>query len=289
MATLPPSEVPGGYSLPVLTGSTRIRRVFGWRPQMQDARDKIFKLPPRIPPIIPTKVDLTSLLPPVIDQGRIGSCVANAIAIAIQFLRRKEGIKPDMLSSRLFNYYNTRVMERSVQFDAGAIIRDSIKVAATLGAPREFSWQYRDTPADPVTNQWRSTDKPRRKPTAVAFALGLDKQTISYEVIPRDLPTIRACLASGFPFVFGFSVYTSFLSDGVARTGNVPMPSNSASDIMVGGHAVLAVGYDDERKVIICRNSWSKDWGDNGNFYLPYDYIIGQNLADDFWTIRASE
>ena len=95
---------------------------------------------------------------------------------------------------------------------------------------------------------------------------------------------MRSCLSDGCPFIFGFSVYESFESDAVAATGIVPMPGKT--ETCLGGHAVMAVGYDDSKQWIIVRNSWGPDWGDKGYFYLPYAYITNNNLADDFWTIR---
>ena len=85
--------------------------------------------------------------------------------------------------------------------------------------------------------------------------------------------------------MFGFTVYESFESDAVAQTGNMPMP-NSAEQV-IGGHAVLAVGYDNEDRVFIVRNSWGEGWGDAGYFYMPYAYLLDDNLADDLWTIRV--
>ena len=97
----------------------------------------------------------------------------------------------------------------------------------------------------------------------------------------------KGCLAAGYPFVFGFSVYESFESAAVAKTGKVPMPS--AKEKSLGGHAVLAVGYDDAGQSFIVMNSWSAQWGDQGYFHLPYAYIADDNLADDFWTVRVVE
>jgi C1A family cysteine protease len=95
---------------------------------------------------------------------------------------------------------------------------------------------------------------------------------------------MRGCLASGYPFVFGFTVYESFESQDVAKTGVVPMPS--PNEQTVGGHAVLAVGYDDSQQRFIVRNSWGPDWGMKGYFTIPYAYLTQSNLSDDFWTIR---
>ena len=98
---------------------------------------------------------------------------------------------------------------------------------------------------------------------------------------------MKACLAEGFPFVFGFTVYDSFESSLVSKTGRVNMPEKSEK--VLGGHSVLAVGYDDKAKRFIVRNSWGEDWGLNGYFTMPYDYLTEENLSDDFWTIRIVE
>jgi C1A family cysteine protease len=94
---------------------------------------------------------------------------------------------------------------------------------------------------------------------------------------------LLSCLASGFPFVFGFSVYDSFESDEVAHTGIVPMPGKDEQQL--GGHAVMRVGYDLDKKVFIVRNSWGKTWGDHGYFYMPFAYMTNRDLADDFWVV----
>ena len=98
---------------------------------------------------------------------------------------------------------------------------------------------------------------------------------------------MKGCLASGYPFVFGFTVYDSFDSEEVAKTGVVPMPSSGEQPL--GGHAVLAVGYDDEQRRFIVRNSWGTEWGMQGYFTMPYVYLLDDGLADDFWTIRRVE
>ena len=105
--------------------------------------------------------------------------------------------------------------------------------------------------------------------------------------VTPNLFHLRSCLASGFPFVFGFSVYSSFMSDEVKQTGIMPMPEEDED--MLGGHAVMAAGYDNDTRMFLIRNSWGKKWGDNGYFWMPYDYVSKTNNCSDFWTIRLVE
>jgi C1A family cysteine protease len=163
------------------------------------------------------------------------------------------------------------VIENSVDQDSGAMIRDGIKSVARQGAPHETLWPY-------VLNQFR------KKPSKAAYADARKHQAVLYQRVQQDLSQMRGCLAAGFPFVFGFTVYTSFESDRVASSGNVPMPTLKEKEI--GGHAVLAVGYDNPRRRFIVRNSWGANWGLGGYFTMPYDYLLDENLSDDFWTIK---
>merc|ERR1712146_434676 len=116
---------------------------------------------------------------------------------------------------------------------------------------------------------------------------GGEATATSYQRVFQTTRQMKACLAAGFPFVFGFTVLSSFESDEVAKTGVMPMPQDD--DECLGGHAVCCVGYDDEKQVFIVRNSWGDEWGDGGYFYMPYEYISNSNLASDFWTIRWVE
>ena len=262
---------------------TTIGRTYGWRKQPADHRDYKFSAPAPVIAALPPFADLRALCPPPYDQGRIGSCTANAIAGALQFCQIKEGI-PNFTPSRLFIYWNERNAEGTVSRDAGAIIRDGIKVVNTVGACNESRWGYDDTPADPATGVWAPSAKPRKKPSCIAFHFAKDADAVAYLAVDQNLDQMRACLAGGFPFVFGFQVYDSFESAAVATSGVVPMPS--PGERVLGGHAVLCVGYDDATRRFTVRNSWGAGWGLGGYFSIPYDYLANQSLASDLWTIR---
>jgi C1A family cysteine protease len=245
---------------------------YGWVRDLPDARDFTYGAPLiRFPQGLPPSVDLRSECPPVYDQGQLGSCTANAIAGAIEFDQRKQGTR-EFVPSRLFIYYNERVIEGTVNQDAGAQIRDGVKSVATLGAPPETDWQY-------------DVAKFSTRPPKQAYSDAKSDLVSAYARVTQDLTQMRGCLAEGYPFVFGFTVYASFEGQNVADTGQVPMPASGEK--VKGGHAVAAVGYDDEKRVFIVRNSWGADWGAAGYCYMPYEYLLTPHLANDFWTIRA--
>jgi C1A family cysteine protease len=267
------------------TGTTRKIARYGWKPDLPDQRDHSYAVPAHIITKISTSVDLRDQCPEVYDQGRIGSCTANAIAGALEFDMMKQGMTA-YTPSRLFIYYNERAMEGTVGSDAGAYIRDGIKSVASQGDCPESEWPYDDTPADP-TGVFPPGAKAGTQPLQSCYDDAIHHKALNYQSIDQNLTDMKGCLSSGYPFVFGFTVYESFESEDVARTGNVPMPSTD--EAVVGGHAVLAVGYDDSEARFICRNSWGSAWGDAGYFYMPYAYLLDNNLSDDFWTIRLVE
>ena len=251
----------------------RVKR-FGWIPDLPDARDRLYSAPRPALEALPPKVSLRRECPPVLDQGALGSCTANAIASAHRFDQMKEQAARSFAPSRLFVYYNERVMEQTVSEDAGAMIRDGIKSIAKQGVCDEASWPY-------------TISKFATKPSAPCYRAALDHQALSYQRVLQAPTQLKGCLASGYPFVFGFSVYASFESEAVARTGTVPLPS--ANEPLVGGHAVLAVGYDDAAQRFLVMNSWGAKWGDRGFFTMPYAYLTDADLAADFWTVRIVE
>ncbi|HTX99294.1 MAG TPA: C1 family peptidase [Bacteroidota bacterium] len=245
-------------------------RGYGWVPDLPDQRDFLYRSIRVAPPVLPHQVDLRSLCSPVENQGNLGSCTANALAGALEFLELKNK-KPLVDLSRLFIYYNERVLEHTVKTDSGAMLRDGIKTLAKQGVCREKIWPY-------VVSKFAV------KPTAKCYKEALTHTITSYHRI-LTLDEMLECLAEGYPFVFGFTVYESFESSAVAQSGVVQMPQ--PGERVLGGHAVMAAGYDDAARRIIVRNSWGPDWGMGGYFTMPFDYISDRNLSDDFWTIRA--
>ena len=245
---------------------------YGWVPDLPDHRDIVYSAVRAVPAALPLSTDLRATCPPIEDQGQLGSCTANALAGALEFLEIKDKV-PLVDLSRLFIYYNERVIEHSVKSDSGAQIRDGIKTLVKQGVCTEKKWPY-------VISRFT------QKPPAACYKEAAQHQVTSYQRIltPDEM---RACLAEGFPFVFGFTVYESFESQQVAKTGIVAMPK--PGERVVGGHAVVAVGYHDTEKRFTVRNSWGAGWGMKGYFTIPYDYLSNPNLAEDFWTIRRGE
>jgi C1A family cysteine protease len=246
-------------------------RSFTWRPDTPDFRDYTFAkhLSAAAPAVLPAVVDLRPSFALPYDQGPLGSCTANALLGALQYVHIKLANDRTQFS-RLFVYYNERLIENTVASDAGAELRDGIKTLAAQGVCAEVDWPY-------------TVQRFRSRPLKTCYAKAVRNKIASYYRI-TDLNSALQCLASGYPFVFGFSVYDSFESDEVARTGVVPLPA--IGEAILGGHAVCAVGYDLAAKVFIVRNSWGTGWGQAGYFTIPFDYVMNKNLADDFWTIR---
>lgn len=244
----------------------------GWNPDLPDHRDRMYSVPAHIiAKPLPPSVDLRPGCPPVYDQGQLGSCTANAIGAAVEFDRKKEAL-PDWAPSRLFIYYNERVIEHTIASDAGAQIRDGVKTLNTKGACMESTWPYNE-------NQFAA------HPPTQAYTEAKQHKAVSYHSVAQSLAAIKGCLAEGYPVVFGFTVYDAFEGEAVAQSGILDLPQ--PSEQVQGGHAVLIVGYDDASQRFLVRNSWGVDWGQKGYFTMPYAYVTSPGLADDFWTVRV--
>lgn len=245
----------------------------GWVPDLPDHRDFSYAAPQATLQALPVSVDLRKKKIPFApyDQGRIGSCTANAIAAAIEYDRVNDN-QTDFMPSRLFIYYNERVIERTVDTDSGAQLRDGMKTLAKQGACPETMWPY-------VISQFAE------KPTAECYAEARKHLGVTYMRVEQDVAQMRGCVAAGYPFIFGFTVYESFESAAVARTGNVPMPQGD--ERVLGGHAMCVVGYDNPAKLFTVRNSWGASWGRKGYGTMPYAYFTNTDLSADFWTLRA--
>jgi C1A family cysteine protease len=256
---------------PVVVTGTPGKRTYGFRPDLPDQRDYVFSSL-NLKPTLPVSTDLRPTCSPVEDQGQLGSCTANALAGALEFLEDKDKIAMARMS-RLFIYYNERALEGTVNSDSGAAIRDGIKSLSLKGCCPETDWPY-------------NIAQFAVKPSTLCYVDGLKHLIQSYYRV-QTLSDMKTCLASGFPFVFGFTVYTSFESATVAATGIVPMPMKSEK--VLGGHAVLAVGYNDASQRFIVRNSWGVNWGMKGYFTIPYAYLTNSSLASDMWYISRAK
>lgn len=243
----------------------------GWKPDVPDFRD--FKLKLKAPIPVPDKVDMESGFSECYDQDDLGSCTGQAIASVVEYRYLTKGLKLGT-PSRLFIYFNEREMENTIKEDAGAQIRDGIKSIGKKGVCFEDMWPY-------------DISKFAKRPPKKCYTKALDHQAIKYARVDQDEDSVLQVLAAKDPIVFGFSVYDSLMSKEVASSGILPMPSKK--DKMHGGHAVTLVGYDLTKRLFKVRNSWGTDWAQKGYFWMPFDYVLDESLADDFWYIDVME
>lgn len=227
---------------------------------------------------LPPLVDMTGLCSPIQDQGSAGSCTSHAMSGMLEFLelqdfRAKISMQPEEFAgvglqhpSRLFIYYNERIIEGTPDQDSGASIADSVRSVVQYGFCNENLWAY---------NLGRLLEKPNEP----AYQQALRHRCSNYRSL--QLTDLQPCLAGGNPFIMGIPVYQSFESQRTAVTGIVPMPMRGEQ--LLGGHAICVVGYSDSEQQFICRNSWGSSWGMNGFFRMPYAYIV--DYASDFWTV----
>ena len=248
-----------------------IGRKYGWRAQNPDRRDLKLRIPARVAKALPPVIDLRGpFMPPVYDQGQLGSCVSNATAAALQYDRRKQGLT-DWTPSRLAIYWNGRVIEGTTKSDSGLSIRDGMKSLTRRGYCPEAMWPYRPAKVFTCPPATVAVDEAKRK----------DEK---YQAVAQSEADVCGALAGGLLVVVGFSVYESFESDTVAKTGIVPLPKRAEQ--LLGGHAVACIGYDTGKQVFLCRNSWGASWAMAGLFTLPFRYLLDPQLASDFWVVQ---
>lgn len=266
---------------------------FGWIPDTRDPRDYHLRMP-QFKDILPrteyqSSVDLRPLDTPVFDQGDLGSCTANAACGLLQFIMKQAAGKYTPLS-RLYLYKMTR-MHMNTQGDTGASLRDTAMAVTMNGVCPELYWNYDPGRFDELpkwmgseafihdlADNYEGTHYVRLDPD------GCDKQTA--------LRDIKDCVRSKFPVMFGTLVYQQIMN--VNMQGDIWYPSQGERP--VGGHALLIMGYDDERDCIgtpskgafLIRNSWSPAWGNQGYGWLPYAYLL-EDQAQDFWTFLGSK
>lgn len=242
---------------------------WGWRPQIPDYRDFKFAFKPRaveIPQVV------YNLCPPVRDQGELGSCVFCSLASLMESCEAQNNHQDWWVFSPLFSYYNYRDDYGNIYVDDGAYIREAIKTIAEDGICRESLWPY-------IEDRW--DDKPSRE----AYNEAQGHQILSYHALPQTLEAMLSCLAEGYNFVGGISVYSNY--ETAEYTGHWPLPADSAS--LLGGHAMMFWGYDQHNEVFHGINSWGTEWGREGRFTIPFSYLTSPGLASDFWTVRLVE
>jgi C1A family cysteine protease len=245
----------------------------GWMPDVPDQRDYIYKAPRPLLKKRPSRVDLRAYMPPIYDQGDLGSCVAQAVGSTLQYLQKKQKRKW-FVPSRLFIYYNSRLIDGTISMDCGTYIRSGIKAVNKYGGPEEILWPY-------VILKFAT------QPESNVYTEGQEHQLLRYERVSQKIDIIESRLSQGFPIVLGIAIYDSFIDARANRSGYIRMPKRKEK--LLGGHAIVLVGYNRAKKRFICRNSWGSQWGLKGNFTIPYKYILNRDLADDLWTVQLVE
>lgn len=235
-----------------------------------DERDHLFARQP-LKTALPKEIDLRGGCSPVVDQGELGSCTANAIGSGLREYIELKSKQNFVALSRLYLYYHERLLEGTVNEDSGAEIRDGMKVLSQLGICSEELDPY-------VISKFTAAPSQEAELEAGEYKIS------SYQRI-SSINDVKRCLAEGYPVVLGMSVYESFESESVAKNGIVPTPK--WYEKILGGHAMLIVGYKKMglKEYFIIRNSWGDNWGDDGYCYIPTSFITKQ-IIFDLWTGR---
>lgn len=249
-------------------------RIYNYTFQKQDTRDlKLVHPTTRV--VLPPSFDLRTKFtePIVFDQKSVGSCTANASALAYMFHLIKQKI-PVFTPSRLFIYANSRILQGTpLSEDSGADLRLVMSAIKNQHVCPENVWPYIEA-------------KFSVKPSAAAYAAATKHKAFQYLAVSQTSNDIKKTLLSGDAIVFGFQVYESFESDAVAKTGIVPIPDTTKEQYL-GGHAVTLIGWDDSKKAFLVQNSWGEDtFGLKGCCWMPYEFILSPELASDFWCMK---
>lgn len=311
-------------------GSTHLRHLGGWKKQPADSRDYRVHLPALHAASLPAHVDNRSLASPIRDQKQLGACTAFAAGAAVESREEAAGRKalagdraafeasakvsvsnvqldaagvvsfttrvtpppapppppppqpptPGKLTvvSTLFQYYESRVDEGTVSEDSGATIRGAIQAMVKHGCVDESIYPYKPESFAVAP------------PPAVVAAASAHKVTSYHSIADGDLNGLKAMIAAGYFVVFGFEVYSYFMSQEMATKAFLNVPA--VGETYEGGHAVCLVGYDDATKAFLVRNSWGTGWGLSGYFWMSYDYFAKQSggsyFASDFWVVEAA-
>lgn len=250
------------------------RSGMGWRRDLPDPRDHKFATPPSVLGALPASVDHRPLMPPVVSQGALSSCTANSASYLFDFQRGREGRSAFGLS-RLFQYYNTRGIEGTLDSDAGASIRNTIKAMVDMGACPEYLWPY-------DASQYRTV------PPQVCYEAGLNNQVVEYMRVDQTPQGIMGALAAGYVIEFGMLIYPQF--EQVGSSGLVRMPT--LHDRPLGGHSGVMVGYYTEPSGtvrVINQNTWGTSYGDKGCCYILMEYLTNPDITADLWVIKLIE
>ena len=252
-----------------------MQRNYGSKRDVSDHRDLIKRYGER-----PSdkKHDLVRYIHHVYDQGGLDSCTSNVVCAAYGLELMRQSMEDNTFkyfdSSRLFLYYNSRLYDGTTDQNVGVSFRDVFKAMKKYGVCTESLWPYDER-------------KFSKKPLSNCYKKGLGNSIVKYTRLEQDIDQFRACLKADYPFTVGFEVYSSFNDLDNDTIGLMPMPTEN--EILLESpslHAVLAVGYDDNTRCITILNSWGSSFGDNGYFYMPYDYILNTGRAYDFWKIE---
>lgn len=245
-------------------------RLLNWVREPKDERDLKSVRHLAAPVKLPSSFELDKQIP-IYDQGTLGSCTANSACSCFRYetaqVQGDFGFDP----SRLFQYYNSRLLQGWENEDSGAYIRDAFKAMNKYGLALEKTWPYK-------------IKEFATKPSTEVYDEALNNVTVKYAAVNQNETEIKQTLISGAAISFGFNVYDSFFGSWDRTTGMMPIPKKT--EYLQGGHAVTIIGYDDNKKAFLIQNSWGTEWGLNGKFWMPYSFLLNSRECDDFWCIQ---